>query len=73
MLYSSSKILTLALSFITYARAVAVPAPESQIFGACGISSGDVFGCELDGSGLIYGCDYGSVSSLENAMQKYSR
>jgi hypothetical protein len=71
MLRNTSLILTLALSLFPYARAVAVPAPETEILGACALSSGGLAGCKLDGSGLIYGCDEGYVSSLENTICNY--
>lgn len=67
MLYNTSLIVTLALSLLPYARAIPVePIPDAKIGGICAFGSAGVAGCKLDGSGLLYACDYGDVSFLNN-------
>jgi hypothetical protein len=59
MLSNISSILTLALSLLYTVKASPVPAADAVVQGIC-VSNG----CKLNTNGLVYACNYGSVSVL---------
>ena len=63
MLSNLSSILTLTFSLLCYVKAAPVPAADAVVTGTCVQN-----GCKLSTNGLVFGCNYGSVSFLTHPI-----